>query len=95
MARDEFAPDLNEDEPYRIDCPLCGHGVRVAADSGDMCEFCGANLDVFRGETDANQFAESCKERGETAKWHQVENGSVFVVAHKASPHQEVYRRAG
>ena len=95
MARNESNPDVNEPEPYIVNCPLCEHGVRVAPRTPDNCEFCGAELEVFSDETGTNQFAETCKSRGESSAWRQVKNGSVFVVGHKASPSQEVFRRAG
>ncbi len=83
-----------EPEPFQVLCPLCTHDLQVDQ-SGDMCQFCGAQIDVFHDYTEANQFAETCKEREETAGLRQVVDNGYWVVGHKASPHQEMYRRAG
>lgn len=85
----------NQPDQFGMLCPLCDHEVHVTRRTGDMCQFCGASLDVFTELAAANQFAEECKERNEQVTWRPLHNGHAWVVAHKESPHQEEYRRAG
>lgn len=78
---------------YQLACPLCGQAVQVTHDAGDSCAHCGAQLDAFDNPTDANQFAEEAKARGETATWQQVFNGNYWVVGHKGTPTYTEYHR--
>ena len=84
----------NEPEPFQVLCPLCGHEVQVGA-NGDLCQFCGAQLEVFPDPVGANQFAESSKSRGESARWTQALHAEYWIVGHKSGPELPSFRRAG
>jgi hypothetical protein len=71
---------------FTIRCPLCEHQLHIEPGADAACEFCGAELAAFEHAVEANQFAETRKADGENAVWRRVEDATLWVVAHKASP---------
>lgn len=83
----------NEPEPILLHCPLCGHELQSDI-SGDMCQFCGAELAIVLSAIDTDKYAESCRERGESVRWTAAADGHSWMVGYKSELDQQVYRQA-